>query len=390
MDAESPTWPASVRGTPTGPNRQGASAPCPTHVSSLPTEHGPLHLPAFFPDATKAVVRSLDAGDLEACGVQGLVVNTFHLASHPGTGAIASLGGVHAFMGWPGPVLSDSGGFQVYSLLAHSSRLGEVTRKGFHYRLSPGGRKSILTPERCIRKQFQMGADIVVCLDHCMHPDRPTEEHRRSVEHTLLWAQSCRSEFDRLAEQTGRRPLLFAVVQGGDDRELRRQCTEQLLEIGFDGYGFGGWPVTKGGRLRDMVGYVAELVPSRYPLWGLGIGKPEQVVESVALGYGLFDCVIPTRDARHRRLYVFRSRPLRPAADARGLYERLYLQDRKHVRDDSPLDPECDCLCCRRYSRAYLHHLFQVGDGLAHRLATIHNLRFFTELMQSLRGELGR
>lgn len=351
----------------------------------LPTEHGPLSLPAFFPDATRAVVRALDAQDLETCSVQGLVVNTFHLASHPGTSVIASLGGIHSLMGWNGPILSDSGGFQVFSLLHQSPQSGSVSGKGFHYRLGRGGRRKTLTPEGCIQKQFRMGSDILVCLDHCTHPGEPPEEQRRSVEHTIQWARACRSEFDRLAEQKGRRPLLFAVIQGGDDVGLRRRCAEELLEIGFDRYGFGGWPVTDDGRLRETVHAVAELVPPGHALWGLGIGKPEHVVESVALGYQLFDCVIPTRDARHRRLYVFHAPPKEARLKDGDFYECVYLQDEKHVRDDSPLDPECDCPCCRRYSRAYLHHLFRVGDSLAHRLATIHNLRFYTRLMQAMR-----
>ncbi len=359
--------------------------------SSLATEHGPLRLPAFFPDATRAVVRALDAQDLQTCSVQGVVVNTFHLSSRPGVGAIASAGGIHSFMGWPGPVLSDSGGFQVFSLLHQSPQSGSVSGKGFHYRLSRSGDTKVLTPESCIQKQFRMGSDILVCLDHCTHPSEPPEEQRRSVEHTIQWARACRSEFDRLAEQKDRscdsyeRPMLFAVIQGGDDLSLRRRCAEELFETGFDGYGFGGWPVTDDGRLRETVHAVAELVPPESALWGLGIGKPEHVVRSVALGYQLFDCVIPTRDARHRRLYVFRSRPEEAPLDDRNFYKCVYLQDKKHVRDDSPLDPECDCLCCRHYSRAYLHHLFRVGDGLAHRLATIHNLRFYTRLMQVLR-----
>ncbi len=352
--------------------------------SSLATPHGELHLPAFLPDATRAVVRCVDADDVTACGVEGLVVNTFHLMTHPGVTVVSALGGVHAFMGWSGPVLSDSGGFQVFSLLIGSAKLGSVTRKGFSYRLAPGGDRKLLTPEKCIRAQFRLGADVLVCLDHCVPLDAPPERQREALENTVLWAGACRREFDRLAEQTGRRPLLFAVVQGGKDESLRRECAERLLEIGFDGYGYGGWPVSKDGRLLDVVPAVAQMIPSGALRWALGIGKPEHVVRSVACGYDLFDCVIPTRDARHGRLYAFTAAPDRACLDADGFYECVYLLDHKHVRDPSPVDATCDCACCRSHTRAYVHHLFRIRDALAFRLATIHNLRFYARLMESL------
>ncbi len=353
---------------------------------TLDTAHGRLHLPAFLPDATRGVVRAVDSADAVACGVQGLVVNTFHLQTHPGVSVISALGGVHAFMNWHRPVLADSGGFQIFSLLTGSRPLGSITREGFAYRVAPGSRKRILTAEKCIRQQFRMGADIMVCLDHCTHPDAPQDEQRHSVENTVRWAKACRQEFDRRAQRAGRKPLLFAVIQGGSDPALRRECAEQLLEVGFDGYGYGGWPVTEDGRLVEMVGHVAELIPARYPRWALGIGKPENVVKAAAMGYDLFDCVIPTRDARHGRLYAFTAPPERGALKGRDFYECVYMRDREHVRADGPVDPHCDCLCCRSYSRAYVHHLFRIRDLLACRLATIHNLRFYSRLMECLRS----
>ena len=355
--------------------------------ASLATPHGALRLPAFLPDATRAVIRCLDADDLRACGVQGLVVNTFHLTTHPGVTVVSALGGVHSFMGWSGPVLSDSGGFQVYSLLSGSRKQGSVTRRGFTYRVAPGAGKKVLTPEKCIRAQFQLGADVIVCLDHCVPLDAPPEQQREALENTVLWAGACGSEFERLAEQTGRRPLLFAVVQGGKDQALRRECAERLVEIGFDGYGYGGWPVDKEGRLLDVVGAVAEMIPAHALRWALGIGKPEHVVRSVACGYDLFDCVIPTRDARHGRLYAFTGPPGLTDLDADGFYECVYPLDRKHVRDPAPVDATCDCPCCGRYSRAYLHHLFRIRDPLGFRVATVQNLRFYARLMELLRAD---
>jgi queuine tRNA-ribosyltransferase len=350
------------------------------------TPHGDLQAPVFLPDATRAVVRSLDVRDLIECGIQGVVVNTFHLSKTPGSTPISSLGGIHAFMNWKGPIITDSGGFQVFSLLKDASGLGNISKRGFSYRLAKGHDKKLLTPEKCIRKQFRMGSDILVCLDHCTHPEAPYEEQRISVDHTVLWARTCREEFDRLLEQapsgSETRPLLFAVIQGGNDPVLRRECAEKLFEIGFDGYGFGGWPISAEDRLVEMVQYVAELIPASVPRYALGIGKPENIVQCARFGYHMFDCAIPTRDARHRRLYVFTD----SSVQGNNFYGCLYLQDRKHVRAKGPIDESCDCLCCQDYSLAYLHHLFKVGDPLAYRLATIHNLRFYTRLTETLQG----
>jgi queuine tRNA-ribosyltransferase len=354
--------------------------------TELLTTSGTLALPAFLPDATRGVVRSLGAGDLRRCGVQGVVVNAFHLASSPGARAVAAMGGIHSFMGWSGPVLSDSGGFQLYSLLQQSRSLGSITKKGFHY---PTGRKEgkkLLSAEKSIRQQFWLGSDIIVCLDHCTHPDAAPAEQRASVEHTVRWAEACRGEFDRLTGRSDRRPLLFGVIQGGSDPALRRECADRLFEIGFDGYGYGGWPVTEGGRLVDAVQTVAESIPDDRPRWALGIGKPEHVAACVGMGYGLFDCTLPTRDARHGRLYVFRDDPVTRTKQDERFYAHVYPRDKKHTRTRGPVEESCDCLCCTGYSLGYLHHLFRTHDALAGRLATIHNLRFYSRLMERLRA----
>jgi len=352
-------------------------------MRSLATAHGELRLPAFFPDATRGVVRTIGAEDLEACGVQGVMVNVLHLGSKPGGQLVASVGGIHAFMGWRGPIASDSGGFQAYSLATGRPKLGQVTPDGFVYRLAKGQGKKTLTPERCIQQQFRLGTDILFCLDHCTHPSAPDHEQRESVEHTVAWAERCKAEFGRCVEKQGAgrpRPLLFAVVQGGADAALRRTCAERLLDIGFDGFGFGGWPIGDDGQLVDAVGMVAKLVPEHFPKHALGIGKPENVIAAHRLGYDLFDCVIPTRDARHQRLYVF------TASDTADSHACVYIQDERYARDERPVEEGCDCLCCRRYSRAYLHHVFRINDPLASRLATIHNLRFYARLIARLRA----
>ena len=357
-------------------------------MRTVKTAHGELHAPAFLPDATRGVVRTLDARDVAECGVAGLMVNSLHLSSNPGASVISSAGGIHRFAGWSGPVLSDSGGFQVYSLIHESPGLGNVTRRGFSYRFDRGQDKRFLTPERCARIQHRLGTDIIFCLDHCTHPTAPIEEQKESVENTVAWASRFKAETLRLADVSGdsrRPPLLFAVIQGGDDLSLRTECAGRLLEIGFDGYGYGGWPLDNSGVMVDMVGRVAELVPDDLPLHALGIGKPENLVAAYRLGYDLFDCVIPTRDARHRRLYAFREPLEQVDLGTSDFYKNIYIGDRRHLRDESPIEEGCDCLCCERYSRAFLHHLFRVGDGLAQRLATIHNLRFYVRLTDLLR-----
>lgn len=358
-------------------------------LETLSTPHGELALPAFFPDATRGVIRSVGADDLEECGVQGLMVNAFHLLSRPGSRAIAAHGGVHSFMNWSRPVAADSGGFQVYSLLdGASSDVGSVSNKGFVCRLGDDGKRIVLTPEKCVQTQFRLGADLLFCLDYCTHPDDPPDKQRRSVELTVAWARRCRAQYDRLVEEkqlpANKRPLLLAVVQGGEDPDLRRECAESLLEIGFDGYAYGGWPIDADGRLCESVAQVAELVPDHLPRFALGIGKPNNLVKARACGYDLFDCVIPTRDARRRRLYVFTRPPTADSLAGPDFHRCLYLQDKKHARDRRPLEDGCDCLCCRRYSRAYLHHLFRIHDGLADRLATMHNLRFYRRLVAVL------
>jgi queuine tRNA-ribosyltransferase len=361
-------------------------------LSSLRIPGRSLKLPAFFPDATRGVIRSVSSEDLESCGIHGVMVNVFHLIARPGIRVIAAGGGIGRFMNWRGAVAADSGGFQVYSLLNESPRNGSISNKGFVCRLERGGDKILLTPEKCVQSQFRLGADILFCLDCCTHPDVPADRQRQSVEWTVAWARKCRETYDRLVEQKdlspGQRPLLLAVVQGGENPELRRECAERLLEIGFDGYGYGGWPVGRDGCLGESVAQVAELTPGDRLRFGLGIGKPENLVAAFNVGYRLFDCVIPTRDARRQRLYVFNDAPENSPENSipagRDFYRCLYLQDSKHLHDQQPVDAGCDCLCCSGYSRAYLHHLFRIGDCLANRLATIHNLRFYTRLVASL------
>jgi queuine tRNA-ribosyltransferase len=240
-----------------------------------------------------------------------------------------------------------------------------------------------------VRLQLQLGSDVVVCLDDPTDAETPRAEQERSVERTIRWARRSRHELDRHLAGARRDapPRIFAVVQGGADETLRRQCATELAAIGFDGYGFGGWPLTADGALlSDPLRWVADALPAPAPKHALGIGRPDHVVTTHALGYTLFDCALPTRDARHGRLYAFRPGWVgRRPAPGDAFYRTLHIHDPRHRVAKGPIEDGCDCPACARHSVAYLHHLFKVGDASAERLATLHNLRFYVRLFRSLR-----
>ena len=351
--------------------------------------HGDLDIPAFLPDATLGVVRSLDSADLERCGTQALVMNTFHLMQRPGSTTVQALGGLHRMSGWPHPIVTDSGGFQAYSLIRQNPKNGSLNNQGIIFRPEGSDRKLQLTPEKTVQLQISYDSDVVICLDDCTNADDPIDIQKESVTRTIAWARRCKETYARLLEQKeyadGQRPLLFGVVQGGSIREQRQRCADALLEIGFDGYGYGGWPIDKqGDLLTDIVGYTREIIPSEYPMHALGIGHPPSIVACAQMGYQLFDSAMPTRDARHARLYTFSSDPAQRGELSGDWFAYVYINDDKHLKDNRPISPWCDCLTCTRYSSGYLHHLFKIHDSAFFRLATIHNLRFMAMLMAKL------
>ena len=362
-------------------------------MKHLDTPSGRIPLPAFFPDATYGAIRAGSFDDVYAAGLYGCEMNSYHLMTKPGAKLIKSLGGLHGFTGYKGAILTDSGGFQLYSLIRENSDYGEIRDKEIIFRPDRGKEKLSFTPEKCIQVQFQYGSDIMMALDMCTHPDDPMDVQRRSVELTVKWGSRCREEFDKLARQSKseRKPLLLGIVQGGSDPELRMECGRRLEEIGFDGYGFGGWPLDANGSFRpDILKMAADAMPDNKIKYAMGLGRPEEIVQCVEMGYSLFDCVIPTREARHQRLYVFADGCDTPDGVRRSdgkFYKFHYILDDKHARDGRPVDESCDCELCRNHSRAYLHHLFKMGDPSAMRLATAHNLRFYGRLMELLRDE---
>jgi len=312
------------------------------------------------------------------------VMNGFHLLTKPGASVLRHFKGVNNFAGWDRPVLTDSGGFQVFSLIRENAKFGEVRRNELIFRPEGGQEKVILTPEKSIQFQFVCGSDIMMCLDYCTHPEDSYELSERSVELTVDWAGRCKIEYEKQLHTRKipdeKRPLLFAIIQGGGYKDLRKRCAEALIEIGFDGFGFGGWPVANDGSLiEDILAYTASLMPDDKVKYAMGLGKPDGIIKCAKMGYDLFDCVIPTREARHNRLYVFNG------GDDPFAYSHYYILDNKHRRDDRPVSESCGCPLCTKYSRAYLFHLYKVGDSLAYRLATMHNLRFYTKLMEKIR-----
>lgn len=348
-------------------------------MKALSLPHGDIPLPIFLPDATRGVVRTLDSADLEACGVEAVVMSTYHLMQNPGSSTIQAFGGLHRMTGWQRPIITDSGGFQIYSLIHQNPKFGTLSNKGATFRVDGSTHKHNLTPEKSIQLQISYGADVVICLDDCTHVDDPLHIQRESVRRTIDWARRSKLEYNRLLEEKSiipeNRPAIFAVIQGGGVYELRKQCGEALLEIGFDGYGFGGWPLdSQGSLLIEILEYTRSLVPVNLPMHALGVAHPANVKSCFRLGYDLFDGAMPTRDARHGRLYT---------ADR----DYVYVMDDRYIKARGPVTPDCDCLVCTRYSLGYLHHLFKIGDSLSNRLATMHNVRFMTHLVQDLRNE---
>jgi queuine tRNA-ribosyltransferase len=358
-----------------------------TRVGRIRTRKRSLRTPFFMPDATRASVRGLTRTDLEGAGIEALVVNTYHLSLQPGEELVKGAGGIHTFMDWPHPVLSDSGGYQVYSLIHKNPELGKITEDGAEFRSILDGSKHLLTPERAIQVQFDLGVDMMVVLDDPRPNDAPEKEIIAAVDRTLRWAKRCKEEYERQVKARGlddaTRPLLFGVVQGGMILSERKRCAEGLAMIGFDGYGLGGRHVDMEGKfLEELVTEMASYIPEDSIRFALGVGTPEDIVRCHAVGWDMFDCVIPTREGRHGRLFLWKENiNIREG----NFYETINIHNEPFARDFSPVDPSCDCTLCTRYTRAHLRHLFRAGESLAFRLASEHNLRFYTRLIERLR-----
>ena len=339
-------------------------------------------LPVFLPDATKGYVKAVDSNDLHSAKVDGVVVNSYYL--------IKLSKDIKKFMNFNGLVVSDSGGWQIFSLIQRNKKMGQIYEDGVVF--SIGKNKKLFTPEDCIDVQFKLNSDIVICLDHFSPPNNTKNRVEESVVRTTEWAKRCKKRYlqnlkkYKLADKT--RPLIFGVVQGAEYKDMRQKSAEELIKIGFDGYGFGGYLVDEKNEGLDMnmMHYLSNLIPDDKIKFSLGTGMPWEIAQLSKQGWDMFDCTLPTRDARHKRIYVFKKNP-KSIKDLvnKDNYEFLYLNKNKFANDDMPLDKYCDCPVCKTYSRSYIHYLFKQKDILALRLATIHNLRHFTKVIEILR-----
>jgi queuine tRNA-ribosyltransferase len=330
----------------------------------LELARGVIQTPAFMPVGTYGTVKAMTPEELRSVGAQIILGNTFHLMLRPGTEVIAAHGGLHGFMHWQGPILTDSGGFQVFSLAS----LRKINEEGVSFRSPVNGDLVLLTPERSMQVQRQLDSDIVMIFDECTPYPASEAQARASMELSLRWAARSRAEFERLDNPRA----LFGIVQGGMYPELRRESCAALTDIGFDGYAVGGLAVGEPKEVREAVLQALEpALPRDRPRYLMGVGTPQDLVGAVACGIDMFDCVMPTRHARNGHLFV-----------TSGV---LKIRNAQYERDTRPLDPSCTCYTCANYSRAYLRHLDKCGEILAARLATIHNLHHYLSLMQAMR-----
>ncbi|GBC78580.1 Queuine tRNA-ribosyltransferase [bacterium HR08] len=335
----------------------------------LHTAHGPVETPVFMPVGTQATVKALTQEMLEELDARIVLANTYHLFLRPGEHVIRELGGLHRFMAWDRAILTDSGGYQVLSL----APLRTVREEGVHFQSHLDGSRHLLTPERAIEIQVALGSDILMVLDECVGNPAEWAEAERAVRLTTAWARRSKARFEQLREEGLLTPAaLFGIIQGSLYRDLRRRSVEELLEIGFDGYAIGGLSVgEEKPAMLDMVEYVAELMPRERPRYLMGVGTPTDLVEGVRRGVDMFDCVLPTRNARNGQVFTSRG--------------PLNIKNAAYARDPRPLDEECACRVCRRYSRAYIRHLYASGEILSAILCTYHNLHFYLDTMRKIR-----
>lgn len=360
-------------------------------LGKLRTGHGTIQTPCFMPIATSGSIKSLDSIEAEKTGAEIILGNTYHLFLRPGDKLIKKLGDLHGFMNWNKPILTDSGGYQVFSL----SKMRKITEEGARFQSHLDGSHHMLTPERSIEIQLNLGSDIIMVLDECAPYPATKEYIKNSLELTSRWAKRCLDYFEKYQKKKAgtkkNRPLLFCIVQGGTYQDLREESARQLLELDFDGYAIGGVSVGEPSeKMSGVVDWTVPLLPEDKPRYLMGVGKPEEIVGSVARGIDMFDCVIPTRNARHGTLYKFKNQKskIKISRKPGEFYEILRITNKKFKADKGPIDKNCGCFTCRNYSRAYLRHLFTAGELLGFRLATIHNIYFYLELMKKIRNSI--
>jgi queuine tRNA-ribosyltransferase len=328
----------------------------------LQTAHGPVETPIFMPVGTKATVKAMLPEELKELGAQIILGNTYHLHLRPGEDIVEQLGGLHKFMNWSGPILTDSGGFQVFSL----SQLNKISEQGCEFRSHLDGSKYFISPEKSMQIQMALGADIIMAFDECLPHPSPKEKIIESMDMTYRWL--LRSQAAMTREQS----LLFGIVQGGLDLGLRRRSMGQITSVDLPGYALGGFSVGEPIHLmHELVKVLGPEMPKHKPRYLMGVGTPLDLILSVDAGIDIFDCVMPTRVARNGLMFTSQG--------------KIRIKNEIHKLDEGPLDPECDCYTCKNYSRAYLRHVFSAGEIISSRLNTIHNLYFYLNLMKKSR-----
>jgi queuine tRNA-ribosyltransferase len=345
------------------------SDPTGARRGKLTTPHGTVETPVFMPVGTAATVKGLTQDALEEVGAGIILATTYHLYLRPGHELIRKLGGLHAFMAWRGAILTDSGGYQVFSL----SELRKVTDEGVRFRSHLDGSEHLLTPEKAAEIQLALGSDIAMTLDECIETPAPREVAEAALKRTTEWACRARRYFLETAKRTENwAQWQFGIVQGATFADLRRESAEQLLELDFPGYAVGGLAVGEAHEVTcEMAAEVTTLLPSDRPRYLMGVGRPEQLADYVGRGIDMMDCVLPTRAARHACLYTSEGRVL--------------IKNARYAEDQRPIDPKCNCRVCRRYTRAYLRHLFAAGEITGAILATHHNVWFYLDIMRQIR-----
>ena len=344
----------------------------------LDLPHRTVQTPVFMPVGTQGTVKAVAQDVLESLGAEIILGNTYHLYLRPGHEAIRRMGGVHRFISWPRAMLTDSGGFQVFSLNA----LRKVTDEGVRFRSHLDGSSHMFTPEHAMDVQIALGADIAMAFDECTEYPADRARAEESLRMTMAWARRSLDHFHAHCDEVvwrydypERRQSLFGIVQGGMYADLRRECAERLIEMDFDGYAIGGLSVGEPREMTlEMIGEVLPLLPKDKPRYVMGVGYPDEIEQYARMGVDMMDCVLPTRAARHGLLFTSEG--------------RLNIKNKQYAEDQSPPDPRCGCMVCRRYTRAYLRHLMQAREALSGTLNTIHNLAYYLGIMERVRGSL--
>lgn len=368
---------------------------------SVLTKHGEINLPAFMPDATYGSIRSTSFNDVKNAGIKEIVTTTLHIEQKLGSQYIKEFGGLHKFFGWDRPILTDSGGWQVFSLInsGKGDKRNKISELGCSFVDQETGKTNLLTPESSQVIQYNLGSDIVTVLDDPIVGDASLNERKECVRINTKWAKRSKDKFIELHKDSKDdiKPLLGCVIQGGDDFELRNRSANELLEIDFDIYNFGGIPLysettwktdSPRGFYREMLEYVSELIPNNKLKYAMGVGQPEDIAFCVDAGWHLFDTVLPTRNARHGYLYVSSGLGDSEKGYKDMNYSIMHLRSERYKFDENPVDETCDCECCKTVSRAYLRHLIRINEPSGFRLATIHNLRFYARWMELIKSKV--